>query len=187
VSARLACLVVVAPLVLGGSAGAGPLDSELRSRVEGLLGSYRTVTVAEWRAVGSAAAPVLEAVARDARALPTRRARALAALGVVRPDAAGPLVRELVSDASIATVVRSAAIDAAPGVLGADAPRLLVPLLRDPAPLVRLHSAQALTSTGLAGCRAVLAEARSRPASDPVARMAGRCEAQLRSGNSSER
>jgi HEAT repeat protein len=187
VSVRLAWLGVMAALVLGGNAGAAPTDPELRSRVEGLLGSYRTVTVAEWRAVGPEAAPVLEAVARDPRALPTRRARALAALGVVRSDAAAPLIRELVLDAVVAPVVRSAAIDAAPGVLGADAPHLLIPLLRDPAPRVRLHSAQALASTGLAGCRAVLAEARTRPASDPVARTASHCEAQLRGGSSSER
>jgi HEAT repeat protein len=183
VSARLACLGVVATLVLGGSAGAAPLDPELLSRVEGLLGSYRTVTVAEWRAMGSAAAPVVEAVARDPRALPTRRARALAALGVVRPDAAAPLIRELASDATVPPALRSAAVDAAPGVLGAEAPHLLVPLLRDPAPLIRMHSAQALVSTGPAGCRVVVAEARTRSSSDPVARAAGRCDAQLRSGD----
>ena len=186
-SARLACLGVVATLVLGGSAESAPLDTELRSRVEGLLGSYRTVTVAEWRAVGPEAAPVLEAVARDARALPTRRARALAALGVVRPEAAAPLIRQLASDATVPPVLRSAAVDAAPGVLGADAPHLLVPLLRDPAPLVRMHSAQALASTGPAGCRVVVAEARSRSPSDPVARTAGRCDAQLRGGNAPDR
>ena len=186
-STRLAWLGVAATLVFGGGAGSAPLDTELRSRVEGLLGSYRTVTAAEWRAVGPEAAPVLEAVARDPRALPTRRARALAALGVVRPDAAAPLIRELASEATVAAILRSAAVDAAPGVLGAEATDILVPLLRDRTPLVRLHSAQALVSTGPSGCRAVLAEARTRPASDPVAREASRCEAQFRGGNSPER
>ena len=186
-SARLAYLGVVATLVLGGSAESAPLDNELVSRVEGLLGSYRTVTVAEWRAVGPEAGPVLETVARDPRALPTRRARALAALGVVRPDAAAPLIRELASDATVAPVLRSAAVDAAPGVLGADAPHLLVPLLRDPAARVRRHSALALVSTGPAGCRVVLTEAMGRPHSDPVAKAAGSCAARLRGGNSPDR
>ena len=40
-SARLACLGVVAMVLLGVSAESAPLDAELRSRVEGLLGSYR--------------------------------------------------------------------------------------------------------------------------------------------------
>jgi HEAT repeat protein len=177
----------VAALVLGGSAGSAPVDTELRARIEGLLGAYRTVPVAEWRAMGPHAAPVLEAVARDAGALPTRRARALAALGVVRPEAAAPVIRELASNATAAAVLRSAAVDAAPGVLGAEATDLLVPLLRDREPLVRLHSAQALAATGMAGCRAVLAEAKTRPASDPVARAAGRCEAQVRGDHPRER
>src|SRR5262249_49023418 len=92
-SAHRAGVAVLATLLLVGSAAAEPVDPGLQSRVEGLLGAYRAITVAEWKAVGPEAAPVLEAVARDAGALPTRRARALAALGVLRPSAAAPLVR----------------------------------------------------------------------------------------------
>ncbi|HZJ54366.1 MAG TPA: hypothetical protein VFD38_09540 [Myxococcaceae bacterium] len=179
---HLARAGLLATLVLGAGAWSAPVGTELRSRIEGLLGAYRTVTVAEWRAVGSDAAPVLQAVARDPRALPTRRARALAALGVVRPEAAAPVIRELAPDPTAAAVLRSSAIDAAPGVLGDEAADLLIPLLRDREPLVRQHSAQALAATG-AGCRAVLAEARTRSASDPVSRAAARCEAQLRGGH----
>jgi len=86
-SRRLYGIVLVLAGVLGGNPRAESVDPELRARVAGLLGAYRAVTVAEWRALGSEAGPVLEAVARDAAALPTRRTRALAALGAIQaPD-----------------------------------------------------------------------------------------------------
>ena len=91
-SGRWTARWLLAGFLAAGAARGAPAD-EVRVRVNGLLGSYRPVTVAEWRALGPAAAPALEAVARDAGALPTRRARALAALGVVQPTAAAPLVR----------------------------------------------------------------------------------------------
>ena len=184
---RLAQLGLVAALVLGPRAWSETVDTEVRARVEGLLGAYRSVTVAEWRAVGPGAAPLLQAVARDPRAVPTRRARALAALGVVQPEAAAPVIQQLAADGTVPAVLRSAAVDAAPSVLGAGALNLLVPLLRDREPLVRRHSAEALASTGVGGCQAVVAEARTRPASDPVARAASRCEAQLRNVPSRDR
>ena len=179
-SARPTATCLVLLLVLGGSARADPAGPELRARVEGLLGAYRAVTVAEWRALPSDAAQALESVARDRTALPTWRARALAALGVVRPSAAAPLVRQLAADVTAPVVLRSAAVDGAPSVLGATAREVLVPLLRDPASAVRLRSAQALAGSGAAGCHAVAAEARNRPASDPIARTAASCAARLR-------
>jgi HEAT repeat protein len=78
-------------------------------------------------------------------------------------------------------ILRSAAVEAAASVLGADAMGVLVPLLQDREPVVRLRSAQALAASGAAGCGAVKAEARTRPASDPVARTGARCEELLRS------
>lgn len=179
-SARRTAFCVVAALVVGGAARAAPVNPGLKARVDGLLGSYRAVTVAEWRSLSTEAGPVLEAVARDRTALPTWRARALAALGVVQPAAAAPLVRELATDVTAPVVLRSAAVDGAPGVLGAEARRVLVPLLRDREAAVWLRSARALAGSGAAGCRAVIAEARSRPASDSVARTAASCEARFR-------
>jgi hypothetical protein len=178
-SARLTCMAILLAGILGGSGLAAP-EPEVRARVDGLLGSYRAVTVAQWRALGPEAAPVLEGVARDPSALPTRRARALAALGAVRPAAAGPLIRQLVAEAGAPVVLRCAAVEVAPGVLGAEAPDVLMPLLRDREGLVRIRSARVLASSGAAGCRAVVAQARSLPPSDPVARTAASCEAQLR-------
>ena len=178
-SVRLTCMAILLAGMLGRStlAASGP---EVRARVSGLLGSYRAVTVAEWRALGPDAAPVLEGVARDPSALPTRRARALAALGAVRPAAAGPLIRQLVAEVGAPVVLRCAAVDVAPSVLGAEAPDVLMPLLRDRDALVRIRSARVLADSGAAGCRAVAAQARSLPPSDPVARTAARCEAELR-------
>ena len=178
-NARLCAIVVVLAGVLGGSPRAESADPEVHARVEGLLGAYRAVTVAEWRALGPDAAPVLQAVARDPAALPTRRARALAALGSIQPMAAGPVVRELAADATAPRVLRSAAVDAAPSVLGDEATAVLVPLLRDHDSTLRLRSARALVASGAAGCRAVVAEARTRPASDPVAQAAASCQARL--------
>ena len=179
-SARRTAICLVVAFVLGGNARGAPVDPELRAHVEGLLGAYRAVTVAEWRSLSPDAAPVLEAVARDRTALPTWRARALAALGVVRPPAAGPLVRELAADVTAPLILRSAAVDGAANVLGAAAQEVLVPLLRDRDAAVRLRSARALVGSGAGGCRALVAEARSRAASDPVARTAASCAAQLR-------
>jgi hypothetical protein len=175
VSARSAGRAVLGALLLVGSAAAEPVDPGLRSQVEGLLGAYRAVTVAEWQALGPGAAPVLAAVARDARALPTRRARALAALGVLHPDAAAPLVRQLASDGTVPVPLRAAALDVAPGVLGADAPGFLGPFLRDREARVRRRSAEALAASGAAGCRVLAAEAKTRPASDPVTSAAAAC------------
>ncbi len=181
-TARLAATALVAALLLGASARAAPTDPGVRARVEGLLGAYRAVTVAEWRALGPGAAPVLEGVARDDRALPTWRARALAALGVLQPTAAALLVRQLAADLATPALLRSAAVDVAPGVLGGEAVVFLTPLLRDPDGVVRQRSAEALAASGAVGCRAVLAEARTRRVSDALARTANRCAEQLRTG-----
>ncbi len=181
-TARFAGLPVVAAVLLWGVAHGAPTDPQVRARVEGLLGAYRAVTVAEWRGLGPGAAPVLEGVARDALALPTWRARALAALGVVQPAAAAPLVRQLASDPANPPLLRSAAVDAAPAVLGVEAVGFLTPFLRDRDAVVRQRSAEALAVSGAAGCRAVVAEARTRPASDALGRTATRCAEQLRGG-----
>lgn len=179
-SPRLIGIAVLVAAVLGGSPRAAS-EPELRERVDGLLGAYRAVSVAEWRALGPEAAPVLERMARDPAALPTRRARALAALGAVRQSVAGSLIRELAADRSAPDVLRCAAVDAAPSVLGPAATELLAPLLRDLDPVVRLRSAQALAGSGAAGCHAVAAQARTLAASDAIARTAATCEARLRS------
>ena len=175
--------LTLAVVVLSAAALAAPVDPAAAARVDGLLGAYRPVTVAEWQALGPAAAPALEAVVRDHGALPTRRARALAALGVVQPASAAPLVRQLAADPATPPLLRSAAVDAAPGVLGPDAVAFLTPFIRDADAVVRQRSAEALAASGAAGCRVVVSEARSRSASDPVTKTVAGCAEQLRTGS----
>jgi HEAT repeat protein len=180
-------LALIAALLLAGTPRAAPEDAGLRARVDGLLGSFRPVSVEQWRSLGSEAAPVLESIARDGRALPTRRARALAALGVLRPSAARPLVKELASDRTAPPVLRSAAVDAAPSVLGTESVSFLAPFLHDGDAAVRRRSAEALAATGPTGCRVVLKEPQPASASDPLARTRAGCTEQLRTSPSSER
>jgi HEAT repeat protein len=185
-SARRTGFGILLAGMLGGTPRAAA-EPELPARVDALLGAYRAVTAAEWRALGPAIGSELERVARDRVALPTRRARALAALGAVRPTSAGPLIRELAADGTAPEVLRCAAVDAASSVLGPEASEVLVPLLRDRAAAVRLASARVLAGSGAPGCRAVAVQARTLPSSDPVARTAATCQAQLRIGAPAER
>jgi len=180
-------LTLVAALLLAGPLRAAPEEAAVRARVDSLLGSLRPVTVEQWRSLGPEAAPVLESVARDARALPTRRARALAGLGLLRPSSAAPLVRQLAADRTAPPVLRSAAVDAAPSVLGAESVSFLAPFLRDGDPAVRRRSAEALAATGETGCRTVLRETQPASANDPLARTRTVCAEQLRTSPIPER
>ena len=172
------------PMVLAATlaSGAEP-DATLRSRVEGLLGSYRTVRTEQWQALGPDAAPILASVVTDSTRLPTFRARALAALGVVDAALAAPHIRRLLGDASAPAALRSAAVGAAPGVLGEQAALpLLRPLLVGDDPTLTTVTARSLARAGAAGCAAVTAEARRRPDREAVARSSAACEARFRAG-----
>jgi HEAT repeat protein len=162
------------------SLGTEPDPAAIAARVDSYLSSYDTRISAErWRALGPQAAPILSAIAQDTTALPTRRAKALAALGIVDPPTAAPLVRGLATDASAPYVVRSSAVRAAPGVLGAkEARALLLPILRGPNPSLRARAGEALTATGKSGCRAVVSEASRRPSEESLQKSAARCQAQ---------
>ena len=167
-------------LLLTAVAAAAEPDAGLRGQVEGLLGSYGTVPAERWRALGPEAAPILASVVTDATVLPTFRARALAALGVVDPALAAPHVRRLLADPSAPVALRSSAIGAAPSVLGESAAApLLQPLLSGDDPTLTTVSARSLARAGTAGCAMVRAEARRRPERVNVARSAAACEARL--------
>jgi HEAT repeat protein len=160
---------------------AEPDPAAVSARVDSYLNSYDTrISADRWRALGPQAAPILSSIVQDTAALPTRRAKALAALGVVDASAAAPLVRGLASDASAPYVLRSTAVRAAPSVLGSkDATALLLPVLRGPHPSLRARAGEALASTGSAGCRAVVSEAGRRPDEESLQKSAARCETQL--------
>jgi len=167
-------------LLLATLASAEP-DPGLRGRVEGLLGSYRTVSAAQWRALGKDAAPVLASIVTDSTALPTFRARALAALGVVDAASAAPHVQRLLADGSAPVALRSAAVGAAPGVLGEEAALpVLRPLLVGDDATLSAVAARSLARAGTGGCAMLRTEARRRPDRESFARSAADCEARLR-------
>jgi hypothetical protein len=175
--------ISLAMLCLATVAVAEP-DPALRGRVEGLLGSYRTVREAQWRALGPDAAPILASVVTDPTALPTFRARALAALGVVDAAGAAPHVQRFLADASAPRPLRAAAIGAAPGVLGEQAALpLLRPLLVGDDWTLSEVSARALSRAGAASCAMLKTEAKRRPDRESFARSAAACEARLRAGS----
>lgn len=182
---RLASLLMLTTTTL---AMAAEPDAALRGRVEGLLGSYSTVTAAQWKALGPEAAPILASVVGDATVLPTFRGRALAALGAVDPATAAPHVRRLLADGSAPVALRSAAIGAAPGVLGEEAALpLLQPLLAGDDATLTTVSARSLARAGAASCAVLTREARRRPDREAVARSAAACESRLRASPPSGR
>ncbi len=89
-------------------------DVELRERVQTYLGSIdRSISPASWRALGSRAAPLLEAIIADPSQFPSRRAKAVDGLVAVAPDRAVQLVGKLARDENEETVVRVAAVHGA--------------------------------------------------------------------------
>jgi hypothetical protein len=94
---------------------------EVRPLVEAYLGSIDTPIGADrWRALGPAAAPILEELARDPGQLPTRRARALEGLSFVGSPAAAGLMVELLGREGEPPVVRTSALRGAGALLDAD-------------------------------------------------------------------
>jgi HEAT repeat protein len=91
---------------------------QVRAQVETYLDSIDTpVRPEQWRALGPDAAPVLEAIAQDPKKLPTRRARALAALAVVGSPRASKLIVTIAQSESEKSVVRMSALRAAGDLL----------------------------------------------------------------------
>lgn len=91
---------------------ATPADEQLRQQIDAYLGSIDTpIPAARWKALGAGAPAILAAIARDARELPSRRTKAVEALGVVGGGEAAQVARELSGkDASFA--LRAAAVEA---------------------------------------------------------------------------
>ena len=134
---------------------------EVRERIGGYLGSIdRPITSDEWRALGPQAAEVLEPIATDAQAMPSRRAKALEGLVAVAPDRAALLVGKLARDEKEPVVLRVAALRGAGEVLSeAKALAELKPVLRSArSPGMRSTAADVL-SRRRSGCAAVRQQA----------------------------
>ena len=134
---------------------------EVRERIGAYLGSIdRPITADEWRALGPQAGSALEAIATDADAFPSRRAKALEGLVAVAPDRASRLVGRLARDEQEPVVVRVAALRGAGEVLSpAKALVELKPVLRSARSAGMRATAADVLSRRRSGCAAVREQA----------------------------
>jgi hypothetical protein len=109
-----------------------PADAEVRAHVEELLGAIDVRIPAErWKALGPSAATALAEVAVAEDRMPSRRAKALAALGAVDAPAAERISRALVDAPDAPPTVRETAVRTLGHVLSpAQLRSALVPVLR---------------------------------------------------------
>lgn len=125
-SGSLACSVLLAAVTAQSGAAPRALRNavtpapepapagDVRARVETYLESKEApVRPEQWRALGPEGAKVLEEIARDGKKLPTRRARALAALVIVGSPRASRLMVDLAQRENERAVVRMSAIKGA--------------------------------------------------------------------------
>jgi HEAT repeat protein len=127
-----------------------PTKAEARRRIENYLNSIDTpIPEQTWRALGPNGVIVLDEIARDKKRLPTDRAQAVTALGMV--DGASPratgLMIEIAKRESEPSVVRTAALRALGDALSADRvlPTLQPLLATAKNHRVRAAAAEALT------------------------------------------
>ena len=139
-----------------------PSPGELRRTVDAYLGSIDTpIAPSRWRALGPAAAPLLEQVLDDAQAFPTRRARALEGLAWAAPERAAPRLAALSQREEEPIVVRVAAMQGAARLL--PSPELaaaLLPVVRSARePGLRAAAAGLLARSAHPPCKALRAQA----------------------------
>jgi len=139
--------------------------AEVRDRVDSYLRAIDVeIDADEWRALGPAAVPLLETVARDPAALPTRRAHALSALALLAGPSSAELLGSIAAREDEPLGVRLAAVrglgaaTAAGGLTAALRP--ILEAARDPR--LRAAAARQLAERDAgAGCALVLARARA--------------------------
>ncbi len=99
------------PLALAALLLAAPPDPALVDQVETLLGSIDTrIPVARWKGLGPAAVPVLAGIATAGERMPSKRSRALVALGAADAAEGERVARALVDAADAPPTVRQAAV-----------------------------------------------------------------------------
>ena len=149
-------------------------DAELARRVDEYLGTIDTpITADEWRALGPRAVAPLAAVATDADALPTRRAKALGALSILGGAQSKQVILDTAQSEEAPFAVRASALRGAGRLLTPSAlAKTISPVLQHAreAP-VRAVAAEVLAGhAGASGCTAVRAQ---------VARESGQAHAQF--------
>jgi hypothetical protein len=139
---------------------------EVREKIDAYLGAIdRPITAENWRALGPRAAEVLEPIATDAQALPSRRARALEGIVAVAPDRAAQLVGAIARDEQAPVVLRVAALHGAGEVLSpAKALSELKPVLQGARSAGMRSTAADVLSRRKSGCGAVRDQAAREPA-----------------------
>jgi HEAT repeat protein len=134
----------------------GVPSGPVREQVETFLSTIDTpVSAQQWQALGPDAAPVLMEIASTRSHLPSRRARAVEALGMRKDARAADLVNGLATTASEPKSVRMAAVRALPQVARDRAQAALAPLLQDGDLHIRAATAGALATLGTGGCKLV--------------------------------
>ena len=139
-------------------------DDEVRAKARAYLGAIeRAAPVEQWKELGPRAAEVLEPIASDPQAMPTKRAMAMDGLAAAAPDRAAALAPRLARDEKQPLVLRVAAVHAAASVLPpAKAQAELKPVLQGKHAGLRGEAAEALSRHG--GCAAVKKQAAREPA-----------------------
>jgi hypothetical protein len=131
-------------------------DKALRARVDSYLASIDSpISEDRWRALGPGAAAVLVEIAQDHQRLPTRRARAVSALGVVGATDAREMMAGLARNEDEHPLVRTAAVRTVATMLeGAPLLETLRPMLETARNAkVRVATAEALINRDRAlGC-----------------------------------
>lgn len=113
-------------------AAAPPAADDVQARTEALLGTIdRRIDPSRWKDLGPGAVPVLAGIATSETALPSRRAKALAALGAADPSVAEGIARALLDAPDAPLSLRKAAARTLGEVLPATSLRAaLAPVLR---------------------------------------------------------
>jgi HEAT repeat protein len=151
-------------------------DEQIRERIETYLGSIDTpIRSAHWRALGSRGAAILEGIAQDDGALPTRRAKALDGLAAIGSSTAADVMLRLARSEQTPLAVRLSAVRGAARVLPADqvAPALQPVLEGAKDGHVRRAAAEALSNHG--GCMLVRAQAAREDDPQRLHRAVQRC------------
>jgi hypothetical protein len=146
----------VNPAIAQGQSNPPGSATDISTQVEAFLGAHEdAVGPAQWRSLGDAAIPVLESIAADQSALPTRRARSVDGLAALVTGEA--TMRGLANSSGEALIVRMSAVRGLGQVLP-ESPLIdaLTPLLQDPQPQLRGVAAETLSQTP-SGCTQVKA------------------------------
>lgn len=159
------------PLLLGSLAlsGVAAADDALRARTIELLSAYEEpASAADWQHLGPGVGAELYAVARDATVAPSRRVRAVHALGWFPTDEHRGWLAALAADEAGDTLLRRSAVHALANGWGEGAVPELKTALASPDVQLRAQTAKALGRVGTPAAKQVLTDRLAVEASPAV-------------------